>query len=1041
MSGGLARQIAQDVEQGESGAKAWSALLKRVSLLLEEEHYCALEAPSGPLGPTAIAPWAEAEEGLCGGRERLALPEDDATADFLSRAAGARLVYGYPTFADRGSLLPMFVVKARIAADGRAALVERPETARLNVLALRRCGLPMRKALRLANELAESRDDFGRKLARALRAVGQEPDRFAGKGLVELGEPEGQGWVNRPILFAAPFGAERRATWNDLIALLKRPPWSGSSRTALAGLFEPPPERMAPLVFDLHALGPSQSEAVRTAMRQDIAAVEAAPGAGQMAYVANLIATATAAGERVLYVAARNETAGQMARHIESWIVRDRHVVVRLSGDPGGERDALVDALYRLAREDAQREPGEGQGKPQREKPTRKALGDLDRFSTKAEPIAASTRQAHEYVRERHLLQRALAAELGPTWAGAQGRRAPLPATREQLAEWRSRLGDLGTRAPGGIGKLMKTMLGGKAEPSDVAPAILAAVAKLPAEARAEMAALLADGADAQALGQALDRIARFCEWRAALAARDEAIRKLVRHNPDSRALEMQAMNHGAQKSAGAREIFRDEWCERLAADPLTLQKQVKALFDLFERSAEQPDARAEGQASLRLAQALRTVSSTLRVWTATPTQAQRLLPLEPGLFDLIVIDEADRLDLATALPLLFRARRAVVVGAMRGAPRDCPVPHRRAAALARTAADAPAWSEDPTQSLLAQIQAATREQGCEPCRLVDHFRAHPFIADLLNRSFYGGDLKIRTNFRSLRRDAPEAMLGLRWRHVEGECEGADEGLLNAGEVDAAAKLLRSWQAEGVFGRAPRRSFAVVSPLPAQRQAIAARLRPLSLPPERLLIAAPEELAGRVIDYLVMMPGLSADTPAELRTELAESEALYHDALASARLGVHVVGDRAACLASGGRAAMLAAWADLAGGAAADATAKEPDWFDPTFDAAFGPVDGVKADATAPLTKMLSDCGYAFQADVEEGGLRLAYRVLTTHGGRYNVEIDPALEELAARPGAMDRLAERDKAAMAMGYQVVRFEPEELLGGGELVRERLQRLV
>lgn len=1042
MSGGLARQIAEDAEQGESGVKAWAALLKRVSLLLEEEHYCAIEAPSGPLGPTAVAPWDATEEGLCGGRERLELPDDEGLADFLSRAAGTRLAYGYPTFAHDGALLPMFVVKARLAADGRAVLVERPETARLNTLALRRAGLAMRKALRLANELAESRGDFSQKLARAMRAVGGDPAQFAGAPLAELGDAEGPRWINRPILFSAPFDAERRATWNDLIALLKRPPWSGQARTALAALFGPSVERKAPLVFDLHALGPSQTGAVRTAMVQDVVAVEAAPGAGQMAYVANLIATATAANERVLYVAARSETAGQMARHMESWIARDRRVVVRLSDDPGAERDAVVDTLYRLAREDAQREPAEGQDKPQREKPTRRTLADLERFSPKAEPIAASTRQAHEHVRERHLLQRALAADLGPAWAGAQGRRAPLPATREQLAEWRARLGEMRGRAPGGLGKLMKNMLGGKAETTDVGAAIRGAVAKLPAEARAQMAELLADGSD-QALGRALDRIARFCEWRAALLARNEAIRKLVRHHPDGRALEMQAMNHGAQKSAGAREIFRDEWRERLAADPLTLQKQVKALFDLFERSAEQPEARAEGQAAQRLAQAVRTVSSTMRIWTATPSQAQRLLPLEPGLFDLVIVDEADRLDLATALPLLFRAQRAVVVGAMRGARRDCPVPHRRAVALARTAADAPAWSEDPTLSLLAQVQAAMNEQGNPPCRLVDHFRSHPFIADLLNRSFYGGDLKVRTNFRSLRRDAPESMLGLRWRHVEGRCEAAADGLLNAGEVEAAADLLGTWRTDGVFGQAPRRSFAIVSPLPAQRRAIAARARRLSLPLERLLIAAPEELAGRVIDYLVMMPGLAADTPAELRTELAESEALYHDALASARLGVHVVGDRAACLAAGGRAAMLAAWADLAGGAAAagEVAAAEPDWFDPTFDAAFGPAEDAKADAAAPLTKMLGDCGYAFQANVEEGGLRLAYRVLTPHGGRYDVEIDPSLEELAARPGALDRLVERDKAAMALGYQVVRFEPEELLGAGELLLERLQRLV
>jgi hypothetical protein len=383
------------------------------------------------------------------------------------------------------------------------------------------------------------------------------------------------------------------------------------------------------------------------------------------------------------------------------------------------------------------------------------------------------------------------------------------------------------------------------------------------------------------------------------------------------------------------------------------------------------------------------------------------------------------------------------VVGASRGERRRCPVPHRRASALARSVADAPAWSEDPTRSLLAQAGAALREHGVETCRLVDHFRSHPFIADLLNRAFYGGDLKVRTNYRNLRRDAADDMLGLRWRHAEGGFEAGPDGPINAGEVEAAIALVSDWRAAGAFTQAPRRSFAIVSPLPAELQALSARLARFPLPAERVLLASPDDLAGKVVDYVVLLPGLSRDAPAELARALAGNDGLYHDALAAARLGLHVVGDRAACLAAGGHPAALASWAAAAAGREAESVVPvdEPEWFDPRFDEAFGPADGARPDAAAPLAKMLGDCGFAFQADVEEGGLRLAYRVLTPHGGRYDVEVDPTLEELAARPGALDRLAERDKAAAALGYQVVRFEPEELLGSGEFVLERLQRLI
>ena len=49
--------------------------------------------------------------------------------------------------------------------------------------------------------------------------------------------------------------------------------------------------------------------------------------------------------------------------------------------------------------------------------------------------------------------------------------------------------------------------------------------------------------------------------------------------------------------------------------------------------------------------------------WLATPSQASTYLPLMAGLFDIVIIDEASQCDIASCLPLLFRAKRAVIVG------------------------------------------------------------------------------------------------------------------------------------------------------------------------------------------------------------------------------------------------------------------------------------------------------------------------------------------------------------------------------------------
>ena len=53
----------------------------------------------------------------------------------------------------------------------------------------------------------------------------------------------------------------------------------------------------------------------------------------------------------------------------------------------------------------------------------------------------------------------------------------------------------------------------------------------------------------------------------------------------------------------------------------------------------------------------------TFPIWLVTMANASEVLPLQAELFDLVIIDEATQCDVASCLPVLQRARRAVVVG------------------------------------------------------------------------------------------------------------------------------------------------------------------------------------------------------------------------------------------------------------------------------------------------------------------------------------------------------------------------------------------
>ena len=49
--------------------------------------------------------------------------------------------------------------------------------------------------------------------------------------------------------------------------------------------------------------------------------------------------------------------------------------------------------------------------------------------------------------------------------------------------------------------------------------------------------------------------------------------------------------------------------------------------------------------------------------WCVTTYAISNSLPLKPALFDVVILDEASQCDIASCFPILFRAKKAVIVG------------------------------------------------------------------------------------------------------------------------------------------------------------------------------------------------------------------------------------------------------------------------------------------------------------------------------------------------------------------------------------------
>ncbi len=161
-------------------------------------------------------------------------------------------------------------------------------------------------------------------------------------------------------------------------------------------------------------------------------------------------------------------------------------------------------------------------------------------------------------------------------------------------------------------------------------------------------------------------------------------------------------------------------------------------------------------------------VVKLLPCWAVTSLSARGRLPFEPAIFDLVVIDEASQCDIASALPLLYRARRAVIIGdplQLKHVSTVAPQQDRLLLAAHGLAEGRAAWAYS-VNSLFDLARSLCRVEDIVNLR--DHHRSHRDIIAFPNRHFYRGRLRIATDHDALHR-ARETGPAVLWIDVKGK--------------------------------------------------------------------------------------------------------------------------------------------------------------------------------------------------------------------------------------------------------------------------------
>ena len=280
--------------------------------------------------------------------------------------------------------------------------------------------------------------------------------------------------------------------------------------------------------------------------------------------------------------------------------------------------------------------------------------------------------------------------------------------------------------------------------------------------------------------------------------------------------------------------------------------------------------------------------------WAVTNLSAGSRIPFAPAIFDLAVVDEASQSDIPSAIPILFRARRAGVVGDPFQLTHTSRLSTARDTMLRRQVAMK--HVEDVrfayTESSLYDLFAGTR--NAQPIFLNETYRSAKAIANYSNSIFYSGRLRVATDTEHL--IVPTGMSqGIHWTEVMGEVKsGGGSGCYCVEEVGEVVRTMRVMLLENNF----RGSVGVVTPFRQQ----ANRLRDALFESESRFYDAltraqthvdtAHGFQGDERDVMIFSLCAGPDMPTGSRSFLRETGNLFNVAVSRARAVMHVIGNR-----------------------------------------------------------------------------------------------------------------------------------------------------
>lgn len=242
-------------------------------------------------------------------------------------------------------------------------------------------------------------------------------------------------------------------------------------------------------------------------------------------------------------------------------------------------------------------------------------------------------------------------------------------------------------------------------------------------------------------------------------------------------------------------------------------------------------------------------VLKALPIWICKSIDVANIVPLEEGLFDLLIIDEASQCDIASSIPLIYRAKSIVIVGDPNQLRHISFISNHKEKITKEKYNLIEMNLAYRDKSILDQVNEAIGSQD-NVIFLDEHFRSMPDIINFSNNQFYSGQLKIMTD-RLIEKEYDSLVVKV---IEKGERNSKGENYLEAKEVINSVKNII--QQEEALSNQNCSTIGIISPFTFQvkllKRIIKEEIDTKDIVKHKILVGTPFKFQGEERDFVYL---------------------------------------------------------------------------------------------------------------------------------------------------------------------------------------------